>query len=84
MTRVASHRRRSASGGRAATLERAARLLGQAIAASDPGGRVIAGSEEERIFDRAHGGAAEAAEGAHFRLQRAEEIAEGIEDNLRS
>ena len=65
-------------------LDRAARLLGQAISVTDAGGAVVAGSDDERIFDRAHGGAREAAGNAHYGLQRAQEIAQDIKGKLPS
>jgi hypothetical protein len=65
-------------------LDRAARLLEQAISVTDAGGAVVAGSDDERIFDRAHGGAREAAGNAHYGLQRAQEIAQDIKSTLPS
>ena len=65
-------------------LDRAARLLEQAISVTDAGGAVVAGSDDDRIFDRAHGGAREAAGSAHYGLQRAQEIARDIKSKLPS
>jgi hypothetical protein len=65
-----------------ARLTKAARLLGQAIAASGTGGTVVAGTAEERRFDRALGGAIEASGNAQYDLQRALEKAAAIETEL--
>ena len=63
-------------------LERAARLLDEAIAASDPGGTVVAGSAEAARFDRALGRAGEASGNAQFDLQRARQIAADLNREL--
>jgi hypothetical protein len=63
-------------------LDKAAALLDQAIAVSDPGGAVLAGSEEEEIFNRSFNGAAEAMGNADFDLQRALNQANSIEADL--
>jgi len=59
-------------------LEKADRLLGKAIAASGPGGSVVADTPEAAQFDRALNGAYEATGNAQYDLQeaigRAEEI----------
>jgi len=65
-----------------ARLAKAARLLTQAVAASDAGGAVVAGTPEERRFDRALNGAFEAAGNAQYDLQRALEKAAAIEAEL--
>jgi hypothetical protein len=63
-------------------LAKAARLLGQAMAASDVGGTVVVGTPEERRYDRALNGAFEAAGNAQYDLQRALEKAAAIEAEL--
>ena len=63
-------------------LDKAARLLERAIAVSDPGGSVVAGTPEEEQFSRALNGAHEAAGNAQFALQRAQEIAREIKGKL--
>jgi hypothetical protein len=63
-------------------LAKAARLLGQAVAASGAGGTVVVGTPEERRFDRALDGALEAAGNAQYDLQRALEKAAAIEAEL--
>jgi hypothetical protein len=63
-------------------LAKAARLLEQAIAASDVGGTVVAGTPEQRRFDRALNGALEAAGNAQYDLQRALEKAAAVEAEL--
>lgn len=65
-----------------ARLAKAARLLGQAVAASGAGGTVVVGTPEERRFDRALNGAMEAAGNAQYDLQRALEKAAAIEAEL--
>jgi hypothetical protein len=65
-----------------ARLAKAARLLEQAIAASGAGGIVVAGTPEQRRFDRALNGAFEAAGNAQYDLQRALEKAAAIEAEL--
>ena len=63
-------------------LAKAARLFGQAVAASDAGGAVVAGTPEEAQFNRALNGAFEAAGNAQYDLQRALEKAAAIETEL--
>lgn len=65
-------------------LEKAVRLLGTAIAASGPGGTVFGGTPEEGRFNRALGGALEAAGNAQYDLQRAIGHAEEIERTFES
>jgi len=65
-------------------LQKAADLLEQAIAASDPGGSVLVGSPEEKRFKRAVDGTFEAAGNAQYDLLRALERAEAIERSLAS
>jgi hypothetical protein len=65
-----------------ARLAKAGRLLGKAIAVSGSGGTVIAGTPEERQFDRALNGAIEASGNAQYDLQRALEKATAIEAEL--
>jgi hypothetical protein len=65
-----------------ARLTKAARLLRQAVAASDPGGAVVAGTPEERRFDRALNGSFEAAGNAQYDLRRALEQATEIEAEI--
>jgi hypothetical protein len=63
-------------------LAKAARLFGQAVAASDAGGAVVAGTPEEAQFNRAMNGAFEAAGNAQYDLQTALEKAAAIETEL--
>jgi hypothetical protein len=63
-------------------LAKAARLFGQAVAVSDAGGAVVAGTPEEAQFTRALNGAFEAAGNAQYALQRALEKAAAIETEL--
>lgn len=63
-------------------LAKAARLFGQAVAVSDAGGAVVAGTPEEAQFNRALNGAFEAAGNAQYALQRALEKAAAIETEL--
>jgi hypothetical protein len=63
-------------------LAKAARLFEQAVAASGPGGAVVSGTPEERVFNRALNGAFEAAGNGQFDLQRALEKATAIETEL--
>ena len=63
-------------------LAKAARLLGQAVEASDAGGAVVAGTPEEAQFNRALNGAFEAAGNAQYDLQTALEKAAAIETEL--
>jgi hypothetical protein len=65
-------------------LRKAARLLGQAIASTSPGGSVIAETPDEEQFQRVFGGALEATGNAQYDLQRALERAEAIERSLES
>lgn len=65
-------------------LDRAARLLAQAIAASDPGGAVVVGTPEEKQFERSWNGAFEATGNAQYDLQRALERAHEIERSFES
>jgi len=67
-----------------ARLAKAAALLQQAIAASDVGGSVVAGTPEEDQFNRGFNGATEAAGNAQYDLQRALERATEIEGSLGS
>lgn len=60
-------------------LEKAARLLGKAIAASGPGGSVVVDTPEAAQFDRALNGAYEATGNAQYDLQEAIGRAEEIE-----
>lgn len=59
-------------------LENAAKFLDQAIASSERGGFVYAGTPDERRFDRAFSGATEAAGNGLYDLQRAVGHAEEI------
>lgn len=59
-------------------LEKAARLLGTAIAATGPGGTIVGGTSAVDQFDRAFGGAIEASGNAQYDLQRAIGHAEEI------
>ncbi len=63
-------------------LDGAARLLDEAVAASDPGGAVIAGTSEAAQFERALNAAGEAFGNAHFDLQRAKEVARDVDRRL--
>ena len=63
-------------------LAKAARLLGQAIASSEAGGVVYAGTPEEQRFNRALRGAMEACGNAQYDLHQADEKAAAIEAEL--
>jgi len=63
-------------------LERAAGLLERAIASSERGGFVYAGTPEEKRFERAIAGAAEAAGNGQYDLQRALGQMDEIERNF--
>jgi hypothetical protein len=65
-------------------LHKAAELLGQAIAASEPGGFVYAGTPDEERFSRALSRATEATGNAQYDLQRGLERAEAIERSVQS
>ena len=65
-------------------LEMAARLLDEAIAASDPGGTVVVGTAEAARFDRALGRAGEATGNAQFDLRRARQIASDLNRELQA
>lgn len=65
-------------------LAKAARLLEQAIAATDAGGSVVAGTPEEEQFNRSFNGAIEASGNAHYDLQRALDRAREIERSIES
>ena len=65
-------------------LKKAADLLGQAIAATDAGGTVVAGTPEEQQFNRSFNGAIEASGNAHYDLRRALERAQEIERSIES
>jgi hypothetical protein len=65
-------------------LKKAAKFLDQAIASSERGGVVYAGSPEEERFDHAFKGAVEAAGNAQYELQRALGRAEEIERSIGS
>ena len=67
-----------------ARLAKAARLLGQAIAASEAGGVVYAGTPEEQRFNRALRGAMEACGNAQYDLHQADEKAAAIEAGLQA
>jgi hypothetical protein len=65
-------------------LKKAAKFLDQAIASSERGGFVYAGSPEEEQFDHAFKGAVEAAGNGQYELQRALGRAEEIERSIGS
>ena len=65
-------------------LRKAADLLEQAIASSEPGGFVYAGTPDEERFSRALGRAAESTGNGQYDLQRALERAEEIERSVES
>lgn len=65
-------------------LQKATTFLEQAIASSEPGGFVYAGTPEEERFGRALGRATEATGNAQYDLQRALERAEAIERSVES
>lgn len=65
-------------------LRKAARLLVRVSAALEAGGFVFAGSPEEKEFNRAFGGAIQAAENARHDLQRALERADAIKQSAES
>ena len=65
-------------------LAKAARLLGQAIASSEAGGVVYAGTPEEQRFNRALRGAMEACGNAQYDLHQAEQKAAAIEAELQA
>lgn len=67
-----------------ARLAKAARLLGQAIASSEAGGVVYAGTPEEQRFNRALRGAMEACGNAQYDLHQAEQRAAAIEAELQA
>ena len=65
-------------------LRKAAELLEQAIASSEPGGFVYAGTPDEERFSRALSRATEATGNAQYDLQRALERAEAIDRSVES
>lgn len=65
-------------------LRKAAHLLDLAIAASDAGGTVVAGTPEEQQFNRSLNGAFEALGNAQYDLQRALARAHTIERSIES
>jgi len=67
-----------------ARLAKAARLLGKAIASSEAGGVVYAGTPEEQRFNRALRGAMEVCGNAQYDLHQAEQKAAAIEAELQA